>query len=81
MSPITLFFATICIIISKAMCQVCPKQCDCDMMESLYRAECVDQNIVSVNVGVPKEVEVYSLSRNVISELDNYCFKVSKTIP
>lgn len=56
---------------------LCPKECDCDMDDGLNRAACVDQNIVSVDVGVPKEVQVYSLRRNVISELDNYCFKVS----
>lgn len=55
---------------------LCPKQCDCDMDNGLNRATCVDQNIVSVGVGVPHEVQVYSLSHNVISELDNFCFKV-----
>ncbi|CAH2050677.1 unnamed protein product, partial [Iphiclides podalirius] len=54
---------------------MCPKQCDCDMENGLNRATCVDQNIVSVGVGVPREVQVYSLSHNVISELDNFCFK------
>ncbi|KAI8438740.1 hypothetical protein MSG28_011150 [Choristoneura fumiferana] len=38
-------------------------------------ASCEGQNIVSVQVGVPDAVQVYSLSRNAISELDNYCFK------
>ncbi|XP_047529676.1 leucine-rich repeat transmembrane neuronal protein 3 [Vanessa atalanta] len=56
---------------------LCPKQCDCDMDVGLNRATCVDQNIVSVDVGVPKEVQVYSLSRNVISELENFCFKAA----
>lgn len=56
---------------------LCPKQCDCDMTDGLNRATCVDQNIVSVDVGVPKEVQIYSLTRNVISELENFCFKVS----
>uniref|UniRef100_A0A2A4K268 LRRNT domain-containing protein n=1 Tax=Heliothis virescens TaxID=7102 RepID=A0A2A4K268_HELVI len=55
--------------------EVCPKQCDCDMDNGLNRAVCVDQNIISIEVGVPKEVQVYSLSHNVISELDNFCFK------
>ncbi|XP_068626675.1 leucine-rich repeat-containing protein 24 [Battus philenor] len=55
--------------------KLCPKQCDCDMENGLNRATCVDQNIVSVAVGVPQEVQVYSLSHNVISELDNFCFK------
>ncbi|CAG9581625.1 unnamed protein product [Danaus chrysippus] len=53
----------------------CPKQCDCDLSNGMNRAVCVDQNIVSVDIGVPKEVQVYSLTRNVISELDNFCFK------
>ncbi|CAH2102275.1 unnamed protein product [Euphydryas editha] len=44
-------------------------------MDGLNRATCVDQNIVSVDLGVPKEVQVYSLNRNVISELENFCFK------
>ncbi|XP_075974876.1 uncharacterized protein LOC142975734 [Anticarsia gemmatalis] len=56
-------------------CDVCPKQCDCDMDDGLNRATCVDQNIISIDVGVPKAVQVYSLSHNVISELDNFCFK------
>ncbi|VVC93324.1 unnamed protein product [Leptidea sinapis] len=54
---------------------VCPTQCDCDMDNGLNRASCVNQNIVSVGVGVPAEVQVYSLSHNAISELDNFCFK------
>lgn len=62
--------------ISSSLCVLCPKQCDCDTDNGLNRATCVDQNIVSVDIGVPKEVQVYSLSRNVISELDNFCFKV-----
>ncbi|CAH0695376.1 unnamed protein product [Spodoptera exigua] len=53
----------------------CPKQCDCDMDNGLNRAMCVDQNIITIYMGVPKAVQVYSLSHNVISELDNYCFK------
>lgn len=56
--------------------QLCPKQCDCDVDNGLNRATCEGQNIVSVQVGVPDAVQVYSLSRNAISELDNYCFKV-----
>lgn len=56
---------------------VCPKQCDCDMYDGQNRAVCVDQKLVSIDVGVPKQVQVYSLSRNAISELDNFCFKVS----
>lgn len=59
------------------LCDFCPKECDCDVENGLNRATCVDQNIISVAVGVPKQVQVYSLSRNVISELDNLCFKVS----
>lgn len=58
-------------------CDVCPKQCDCDMDGGLNRAQCVDQSIINIDIGVPKEVEVYSLSHNVISELDNFCFKES----
>ncbi|CAK1602262.1 unnamed protein product [Parnassius mnemosyne] len=54
---------------------LCPKQCDCDMENGLNRATCVDQNIVSVGIDVPREVQVYSLSHNAINELDNFCFK------
>lgn len=54
---------------------LCPKQCDCDMEQGLNRATCTDQNIVSIEVGVPKQVQIYSLSHNVIIELDNYSFK------
>ncbi|XP_047509228.1 leucine-rich repeat transmembrane neuronal protein 2 [Pieris napi] len=61
--------------LDSTLCVSCPKQCDCDTENGLNRASCVDQNIVSVAVGVPKQVQVYSLSRNVISELDNFCFK------
>lgn len=63
------------IFLNVVYCDVCPKQCDCDMDEGLNRAKCVDQNIISIDVGVPKAVQVYSLSHNAISELDNYCFK------
>ncbi|KAG7310502.1 hypothetical protein JYU34_003289 [Plutella xylostella] len=56
---------------------VCPKQCDCDTDKGLNRAVCVDQNIVTVDIGVPKQVQVYSLSHNGITELDNFCFKES----
>lgn len=56
--------------------EVCPKQCDCDMDNGLNRAMCVDQNIINIDVGVSKAVQVYSLSHNAISELDNFCFKV-----
>ncbi|XP_045499458.1 leucine-rich repeat transmembrane neuronal protein 3 [Colias croceus] len=62
-------------LLSESYCVLCPKQCDCDSDNGLNRAICVDQNIISVALGVPKEVQVYSLSRNVISELDNFCFK------
>lgn len=58
----------------------CPKQCDCDMDNGLNRAVCVDQNIINIEVGVPKAVQVYSLSHNAISELDNFCFKVGVCI-
>lgn len=63
-----------CVFVS---CDVCPKQCDCDMEDGLNRARCVDQNIISIAVGVPKEVQVYSLRHNAISELENFCFVVS----
>lgn len=56
---------------------LCPKECDCDIENGLNRATCVNQHIVSVDVGVPTAVQVYSLSNNAISELENYCFKVS----
>lgn len=55
---------------------LCPKECDCDIENGLNRATCENQLIVNVDVGVPTAVQVYSLSRNAISELDNYCFKV-----
>ncbi|XP_013134694.1 PREDICTED: leucine-rich repeat-containing protein 26 [Papilio polytes] len=70
-----ILFIIIAYIAACAGESVCPKQCDCDMENELNRATCVDQNIVSVGVGVPKEVQVYSLSHNVLSELDNFCFK------
>ncbi|CAH0405253.1 unnamed protein product [Chilo suppressalis] len=54
---------------------LCPKECDCDMDNGLNRATCIDQNLISVDVGVPKEVQVYILTHNLISELDNFCFK------
>ncbi|XP_026319409.1 leucine-rich repeat-containing protein 24 [Hyposmocoma kahamanoa] len=54
---------------------LCPKECDCDIENGLNRATCVNQHIVNVDVGVPTAVQVYSLSNNAISELDNYCFK------
>lgn len=55
---------------------LCPKECDCDIENGLNRATCVNQIIVHVDVGVPKAVQVYSLSHNAISELENFCFKV-----
>lgn len=55
---------------------LCPKQCDCDKEDGFNRARCTDQNIVSIEVDVPKEVQVYSLSNNVISELENFVFQV-----
>ncbi|CAK1540187.1 unnamed protein product [Leptosia nina] len=70
-----LFLFLLGIVFDSTYCVLCPKQCDCDTENGLNRAICVDQNIVSVAVGVPKEVQVYSLSRNVLSELDNFCFK------
>ncbi|KAI5644950.1 leucine rich repeat domain-containing protein [Phthorimaea operculella] len=57
--------------------ELCPKECDCDLDNGLNRALCVNQHIISIEVGVPKDVQVYSLSHNSISELDNYCFKES----
>lgn len=65
---------------SIASAELCPKQCDCDLYNGLNRALCVDQNIVSIDVGVPSAVQVYSLNHNSISELDNFCFKVSLKI-
>lgn len=55
--------------------QLCPKQCDCDMEDGLNRATCSNQNIIEVDVGVPRIVQVYCLSHNAITELDNFCFK------
>ncbi|XP_063616465.1 leucine-rich repeat-containing protein 26 [Cydia splendana] len=55
--------------------QLCPRQCDCDVSNGLNRATCEGQNIISMEVGVPSGVQVYSLSHNVISGLENYCFK------
>ncbi|XP_013197119.2 SLIT and NTRK-like protein 2 isoform X1 [Amyelois transitella] len=55
--------------------ELCPKQCDCDSDNGLNRATCVDQNIISIEMGVPKGVQVYVLSHNAITELDNFCFK------
>ncbi|KAL4716965.1 hypothetical protein ACJJTC_012776 [Scirpophaga incertulas] len=69
-----IFFFLLCVL-KYSRGELCPKKCDCDMNKGLNRATCVDQNIISVDVGVPKAVQVYSLSRNVISELDNFCFK------
>lgn len=66
----------ILLCVSSVLCDVCPKQCDCDMNDGLNRATCVDQNIIGIDVGVPTPVQVYSLRHNVISELDNFCFKV-----
>ncbi|XP_060804091.1 uncharacterized protein LOC106140132 isoform X2 [Amyelois transitella] len=56
--------------------ELCPKQCDCDSDNGLNRATCVDQNIISIEMGVPKGVQVYVLSHNAITELDNFCFKI-----
>lgn len=70
------FFIFIAFCISFVLSEFCPKQCDCDMSNGLNRAICVDQNIIDINVGVSKAVQVYSLKHNVISELDNFCFKV-----
>ncbi|XP_004930073.1 leucine-rich repeat-containing protein 70 isoform X1 [Bombyx mori] len=71
------FFIFIAFCISFVLSEFCPKQCDCDMSNGLNRAICVDQNIIDINVGVSKAVQVYSLKHNVISELDNFCFKES----
>ncbi|XP_053610539.1 vasorin [Plodia interpunctella] len=62
-------------ILACVSAELCPKQCDCDLENGLNRATCVDQNIISVEMGVPKAVQVYVLSHNAITELDNYCFK------
>ncbi|XP_063823244.1 insulin-like growth factor-binding protein complex acid labile subunit [Ostrinia nubilalis] len=55
--------------------ELCPKKCDCDQYYGMNRATCVDQNIISIEVGVPNAVQIYSLSHNMISELENFCFK------
>ncbi|GBP11042.1 Slit homolog 3 protein [Eumeta japonica] len=55
--------------------EMCPKQCDCDMEGGLNRALCENQNIASIDVGVPRGVQVYVLNNNVITELENFCFK------
>lgn len=64
------------LFISAVVSELCPKQCDCDLYNGLNRAVCVDQNIININVGVPTAVQVYHLTHNAISELDNFCFKV-----
>ncbi|XP_047985437.1 leucine-rich repeat-containing protein 26 [Leguminivora glycinivorella] len=69
-----------CVVVSIFLCgyvcgQLCPRQCDCDVSNGLNRATCEGQNIISMEVGVPSGVQVYSLSHNVISGLENYCFK------
>lgn len=56
--------------------QLCPKQCDCDMKNELNSATCTNQNIVTIDIGVPKQVQMYTLSYNALNELDNYVFKV-----
>ncbi|XP_049874788.1 leucine-rich repeat-containing protein 38 [Pectinophora gossypiella] len=70
-------YYVVLVLVCGASAELCPKQCDCDREDELNRATCVDQNIIGIDVGVPKEVQVYSLSHNAISELDNFCFKES----
>lgn len=74
------FFLLLVLFSAGVWSEKCPKQCDCDMDNGLNRAVCVDQNIINIEVGVPKAVQVYSLSHNVISELDNFCFKVNTSL-
>ncbi|XP_059053087.1 vasorin [Achroia grisella] len=62
-------------VVGSACGELCPKKCDCDMDDGLNRATCNNQNIVNVDVGVPKSVQMYSLSHNAITELENFCFK------
>lgn len=81
LQKMALKYAVPFLFISAVVSELCPKQCDCDLYNGLNRAVCVDQNIININVGVPTAVQVYHLTHNAISELDNFCFKVCTYLP
>lgn len=56
---------------------ICPSLCQCDMTFGLRTARCTGQQINSVEVDFPVEVQHVDLSDNVISSLENYAFSVS----
>ncbi|XP_077287648.1 uncharacterized protein LOC143912248 [Arctopsyche grandis] len=54
---------------------VCPRQCHCDLFEELQRAACTNHNIIDINIGVYKYVQIYNLSHNAISKLEDFSFE------
>lgn len=58
----------------------CPSLCECDSFENLRRAKCHNQNIITLEADIPKEVEVIDLSFNQISHLTDQIFLVSYEI-
>ncbi|KAK9506356.1 hypothetical protein O3M35_008309 [Rhynocoris fuscipes] len=52
----------------------CPPYCRCSVTNSLRHVKCKGQNLISVDLDVPRSVQWFEVSYNSISELGDYIF-------
>lgn len=53
----------------------CPDYCQCYIWENMKAADCVNQNIVTVDIGVPHLTEALDVSNNYIRRVEDHVFK------
>lgn len=54
----------------------CSALCMCDIHDGMRRTSCNHRFIVDVNLIIPNNVQIYDVSYNSISKLDDFCFRV-----
>ncbi|XP_049780072.1 uncharacterized protein LOC126176908 isoform X2 [Schistocerca cancellata] len=54
----------------------CPYYCQCYMWENMKAANCVNQNIITVDISIPRQTEALDVSNNFIRRIEDHVFKV-----
>lgn len=55
----------------------CPNYCKCDIFQQLERAVCQDRKLISIDLGIPSQMEILDVSQNHIDKLEDKIFLVS----
>ncbi|XP_049780061.1 uncharacterized protein LOC126176908 isoform X1 [Schistocerca cancellata] len=53
----------------------CPYYCQCYMWENMKAANCVNQNIITVDISIPRQTEALDVSNNFIRRIEDHVFK------